>query len=218
MKRTFEAISPDVVIFEGIGYLNEDWDTEQSKNISLLSQILVECTLIKDCMFVFLSSTEVYGKTMEKATEEMEPCPQTLKGMWMLQEEGMIRNYRKYQGLNAAILRLTPIFSNEIKANTVDVFGRMYGKIMSATEYDVEEQLMQPIHISDVADAIIRVLDNGKTDTYNVGSTDIINKSDIVKELTGKVNRDVHINVTEPMLCNTVVANDKIKREVREIC
>lgn len=213
-RRIFSSVSPDVVIFEGVGYLNEEWDVEQSKNLSMLSQILEECVSLKDCMFVFFSATEVYGKAMDKATEDMEPHPQTLKGMWMLQEEDMVRNYQKYQGLKATILRLAPVFSGEISEASKDTFGRMYGNIMSVTELEVEEQQMQPVHVSDVADSLIRVLNNGKTEIYNVSSSEAVNKSDIMRGMIDKSERIVQLNVSEPLQKEPYIVNDKIKKEL----
>ena len=67
-ERIFASITPDVVIYEGTGYLNEKWNANQSENLSLLSQILEECARLENCRLVLLSSTEIYGRGMEKAT------------------------------------------------------------------------------------------------------------------------------------------------------
>lgn len=60
-RRIFQAVNPDIVIYEGMGYLKEAWELEQRENFSYLSLILETCTNLGTGMFVFLSSVEVYG-------------------------------------------------------------------------------------------------------------------------------------------------------------
>ena len=60
-RRIFQAVNPDIVIYEGMGYLKEVWELEQRENFSYLSLILETCTNLGTGIFVFLSSVEVYG-------------------------------------------------------------------------------------------------------------------------------------------------------------
>lgn len=213
-ERIFAAITPDVVIYEGTGYLDEEWNASQSENLSLLSQILEECARLENCMLVLLSSTEIYGRGMEKATEDMEPCPLTLKGMWMLQEECMAQSYQRQKNLDVAILRLTHVFAGVINREEKDVFGIISEKIMSVSELEVKEQTMQPVHVSDVADAVIRVLDNGRTAIYNVSNSNTITKTEIIQKMLEKTNREVQVTTIEPAPDNPYIVNDKIKKEL----
>ena len=213
-KKIFASITPDVVIYEGTGYSYEEWNLEQSENLSLLSQILEECVCVKNCMFILFSSTEIYGSGMEKVTEDTEPHPRTLKGMWMLQEECMALNYQKQKNLDVAILRLSPVFAEVISTVQRDVFGKLSEKIMFASELEIEEQLLQPIHVTDVADAVVRVLENEKTEIYNVSSSNAVNKTEIVEKLLEKNNQKVRVKVIKPKQNNPYIANDKIKKEL----
>lgn len=213
-ERIFASITPDFVIYEGTGYLNEEWNASQSENLSLLSQILEECARLENCKFLLLSSTEIYGRGVKKATEDMEPHPLTLKGMWMLQEECMTQNYQSQKNLDVAILRLSPVFAGVINREEKDIFGIISEKIMSVSELEVEEQTMQPIHVSDVADAVIRVLDNSKSVIYNVSSSETITKTEIIQKMLETTNREVQVTTTESAQDNSYIANDKIKKEL----
>ena len=113
--RIFQSIHPDVVIYAGNGYLNPKWDLEQRENLSVLAAVLEECVCMNVSLFVCLSSTEVYGKGLGKVAENSKLYPRTKKGMWMLQEEDMTEMYHKQRGLNTVILRLEPVFSEEIQ-------------------------------------------------------------------------------------------------------
>lgn len=254
-RRIFQAVNPDIVIYEGMGYLKEAWDLEQRENFSYLSLILETCANLGTGMFVFLSSVEVYGnydyeeierdtekefetegerkaegraerkaererKTEGEAererkteggaekesrrngkgtiegdivresiivTEEATLRPQTLKGRWMLQEENIVQAYCGQKGMHTAILRLGPVFANEMDSEGMDIWGNICQAIMR-TPYRLEqkEEMLQPIHALDVADAVVRVIEREESSIYNVCGSKIVRKSDIVKLLMEK--------------------------------
>ncbi len=234
-RRIFQAVNPDIVIYEGMGYLKEAWELEQRENFSYLSLILETCTNLGTGMFVFLSSVEVYGSynfegsqrdtekecgTEEEAerekkaeggaekesrrngkgtiegdtvreslivTEEVTLRPQTLKGRWILQEENIVQAYCGQKGMHTAILRLGPVFANEMDSEGRDIWGNLCQAIMR-TPYRLEqkEEMLQPIHALDVADAVVRVIEREESSIYNVCGSKIVRKSDIVKLLMEK--------------------------------
>ena len=87
MKRIFSAIAPDVVIYEGVGFLDAEWDDKQKQNFSLLTTVLDECCCRKDVIFFMFSSVEVYGTGRTAITEEAVPDPVSCKGMYLSEEE-----------------------------------------------------------------------------------------------------------------------------------
>lgn len=248
-RRIFQAVNPDIVIYEGMGYLKEAWELEQRENFSYLSLFLETCTNLGTGMFVFLSSVEVYGnydyeeieRDTEKefetegerkaegraerkaegraererktegaaekesrrngkgtvegdtvresliVTEEVTLRPQTLKGRWMLQEENMVQAYCGQKGMHTAILRLGPVFANEMDSEGRDIWGNLCQEIL-CTPYRLEqkEEMLQPIHALDVADAVVRVIEREESSIYNVCGSKIVRKSDIVKLLMEK--------------------------------
>ena len=279
-KRIFEAVKPDLVIYEGMGYLKEVWDLEERENYSYLSLILEACTNLGTGMFVFLSSVEVYGsynfegsqrdtekefdtegeaererkaegegggvekgsrrngqRTVEgdavreniTVTEEVTLCPQTLKGRWMLQEENIVQAYCEQKGMHTAILRLGPVYANEMDPEGKDIWGNICQTIMhSPHRLELKEQMLQPIHALDVADAVVRVIEREESSIYNVCSSRTVMKSDIVKLLMKKwnydadenihiaIDHDLHMNAegTGNIQNNFCISNGKIKKQL----
>ena len=250
-RRIFQAVNPDIVIYEGMGYLKEAWELDQRENFSYLSLILEACTNLGTGMFVFLSSVEVYGsynfegdqRDTEKEcktegdtvreslnmTEEATLRPQTLKGRWMLQEENIVQAYCGQKGMHTTILRLGPVFANEMDLEGKDIWGNLCQAIMCAPyRLEQKEQMLQPIHALDVADAVVRVIERESSSIYNVCGSRIVRKSDIVKLLMGKWNLDaderIHMDLDHEFPMNTegvgnspnnsYIDNGKIKKEL----
>ena len=212
-KRIFSAIRPDTVIFEGNGYLDATWGEEQKNNFLLLETVLEECCCYDDLTFILLSSTEVYGEGRIRSTEDMEVRPVAAKGKWLSQEELMTEFYHITQNLKRIILRVSEVFSDEIVVGAKDVFGQMAGKIASQEECEFAEQIMQPIHASDVADAVVRVLEQGKEAVYNVCSSDRMTKSTIAEGFAQCMHSKVKIHVSEKSEQDTYIVNDRLKHE-----
>ena len=204
LECIFTSIHPDVVIYAGKGCMDCEWDLEQRDNLSALAAVLEECVRIKVTMFLCLSSTEVYGRGIQNAAETSELQPQTKKGMWLLQEERMTEMYHKQKGLNTAILRLAPVFSGEIQIGSKEFLAQMAEKVMSASELEseveIEEQIYQPVHVSDVADAVKRVIDMGKGAIYNVSSSEQVKASELLQLIGITQERQIRIKVKEVLL------------------
>ena len=136
----------------------------------------------------------IEGDTVRESlivTEEVTLRPQTLKGRWMLQEENIVQAYCGQKGMHTAILRLGPVFANEMDSEGRDIWGNLCQAIMR-TPYRLEqlEEMPQPFQGLDVADAVVRVIEREEASIYNVCGSRIVRKSDIVKLLMGKWNLD----------------------------
>lgn len=212
--RIFQSIHPDVVIYAGNGYLNPKWAGEQRENLSVLAAVLEECVCTDVSLFVCLSSTEVYGKGVGKVVETSALFPQTKKGMWMLQEEDMTEMYHRQRGLNTVILRLEPVFSEEIQIGSKEFFGQLAAEVTSGSVVEIPEQQLQPVHVSDVADAIKRIIDWGKPEIYNVSSSEPIKVSELVRYIceAKEMEFPVSINKAEEEE-KPYIDNTKIKKE-----
>lgn len=213
MKRVFASVSPDVVIFGGTDCLKAECTEKQRENLGRLSIVLEECAGLEKCQFILLSSVDVYGTNVENIEEEQVMCPETSKGFLMLQEEKILESYNGNKGLRKIILRLSQVYSNEIGIGSNDWLGELAANLVNISDYSVEDKMLQPVHVSDVADAVVRVL-NGENDcVYNICGSKKIAQSEIIKLMAEELCPDKAINIIENNTTFPYISNNKIKKE-----
>lgn len=213
VKRVFSSVTPDVVIYEGVGYLDAEWDEKQRENINILSMVLEECAQLEKCKFILFSSLEVCSTEAISNEAEQEMHSNAFKRILMLQEEKMAEIYSQNMGLETVILRLAQVYNNEIVVGAKNWLGELAGALVSTTEFEMEEQLLQPVHVSDVADAVVRVLDGESHSIYNICSSKQIAKSEIVKLMAKELCPQTPIKIIETNEEVPLVSNIKIKEE-----
>ncbi len=211
MGNIYASVQPDVVIYEGIDYLKAEWTAEQKGCFSLLADTLEEVLRAKVGLFLFLSTTEVYGTEKSAVAERTYLKPATLKGRWMAQQEDMVDKYRKNEGLFAVVLRLGQVFFNEISTDTDNYFAGLRNDIMQ--EKAIVNESIQPIHVSDVADAVVRLIDKRWEGVYNICGSAVLQKGDIAKQIADKEKLEKE-PVIEEVSYHVNVDNDKIKKAV----
>lgn len=211
LGNVYASVQPDVVIFEGIDYMKAEWTAKQSGSFALLADTLEEAVRAKTSMFMFLSSTEVYGTEKAVVAERTYLKPVTLKGRWMAQQEEMVDKYRKNEGLFAVILRLGRVFSNELSTNSEDYFASLRNDIV--LEKAIANEEIQRIHVSDVADAVVRLIDKRWEGIYNVCGSAILQKGDIAKKIA-KADKIAKEPILEEVIYHVSVDNSKIKKAV----
>lgn len=213
IERVFHSIRPDVVIYAGAGYMNQNWNLDERENLSALAAVLEQCVCVNVSLLICFSSVEVYGTDIEKAVESSELSPCTKKGMWMLQEENLVGMYHRQIGLNTVILRLAPVFSGNVQIGAKDFLGQMAQEAASDSAIEVNEQTLQPVHVLDVADAVVRVMETGQTSVYNVCSSEPIKRSEILYDIGEAQGKNPEIIIKEPEKKNPYIDNSKIKKE-----
>lgn len=211
LENIYASIQPEVVIFEGFDYMKTEWTSAQSSCFSLLADNLEDVLRSKVGLFLFLSTTEVYGTEKPAVAERAYLKPVTLKGRWMAQQEEMVDKYRKNNGLFAVILRLGQVFSNEIPVDSEDYFADLRKDILQ--ENTIVNEAIQPIHVSDVADAVVRLIDKRWEGVYNVCGSAIFQKGDIAQKINEieKIEKEV---VIEEATYHVSVDNSKLKKAV----
>ena len=213
IKDIFILINPDAVIFAGFGYTKYEWGKEERENFSLLAEVLEESVHLNAEMFVYFSSVEVYGSGNYIMTEESEQKSETSRGMWLSQGENIVNMYHKKFGLKTVILRLDYLFGNSIEAGNDDLMGHLVNLVLEEKTEKIKDDFIQPIHISDVADAVKRVMDLQMSAVYNVSSSKRIKKSQIAQAFAGMLNVEKSFE-TEDLECpDRFVENKKIKKE-----
>lgn len=213
LEPVFTSIRPNVVIYAGSGYAEEEWGMKQKKNLSLITAVLEECIRTKVETFVCFSSTEVYGNKAEEKVETVSLQPESRKGMWLLQEEHITQMYHEKYGLNTVILRLDSVFSNEVQVGSKSFLGQIAQSVLNGETVDIEEKMLQPVHISDVADAVKRVIESNKTAVYNVSSSFQIKKSDVIRKVCQAQGKEAKIAIKREQLSEVPVDNSRIKKE-----
>lgn len=213
LEPVFTSIQPNVVIYAGFGYAEEEWGMKQKRNLSLIAAVLEECVRTKVDTFVCFSSTQVYGETPESKVETASLRPESRKGMWLLQEEYITQMYHEKYGLNTVILRLDSLFSNEIQVGDKSFLGQLAQSVLNGETIEVEEKLLQPIHVADVADAVKRVMEAGKTAVYNVSSSFPVQKSEIIKKAGQAQGKEARLVIQKEQSSKIPVDNSKIKKE-----
>lgn len=198
VRRILLSIVPDVIIYEGIGFLDVTWNESQRENLSILSMMLEEGSKLETCKFMLLSFVQCSAS----------------KEMLLQQEESMAELYSRTRGLEVVILRLAQVYGNEICVGADDWLGELAGVLVAASELEVEEEWLQPVHVSDVADAVVRVLGvNDHCTNYTICGTERIAKSDIVRMMAQELCPDVSIEITETNVEEPVISNAEIKKE-----
>lgn len=183
MGRVFASAAPDVVIYEGIGFLYETWREEQRENLKQLSFALEECSMQEKCRFLFLSSLE--AGTAEN-TEQ--------KALLLLQEENMIQIYHTKKGMPAVILRLGTLYDGTITVGGRDWLGELAGQLQREGEWTKAEQKRQPVHILDAADAVVRVLEENRQLLYHVCGTEQVLESEAAEMLAENMGLSLEVH------------------------
>ncbi len=207
LNALFTTIRPDVVIYAGLS-------DAQGKNLSLITTTLEESVRIKAEMFVCLSSTEGYDSKTVIKTEETPLLPKSKNGMWISEMEHVAQMYQQGYGLNVAILRLAELFSNEICLGTNDWLGKIAESVANEESLEIEDVMLHPIYVSDVADAIKRVVEGKKSAIYNVCSSFSVKKSELIRMIAKMQGREVKVSILEETLTDNVIDNSKIKKEL----
>lgn len=125
-EQLLSSVSPDCVIFAGNHYMDSDSDKEYHDDVVLLAQSLKVAAGFENLKFILLSSTDVYGDTVDKADELHEQAPATQRGIRFTQEEQLVEIYRKQYDLNAVVLRASQIYCDRVCEGGEDFLSRNF--------------------------------------------------------------------------------------------
>ncbi len=172
-EKLLRSISPDCVIFAGNFYISSAHGAETDEDVTLLARSLRAAAELPRVKFILLSSTEVYGNTVGKADESARCDAVSERGIRFIREEQLLNIYRKKRGMKTTILRASQLYTNRPKEVESDFLSRSFTAAVQAKGH-MPADIFQPLHVSDFADAVKRVLDAGKQAVYNVcGSAEI---------------------------------------------
>lgn len=179
MAEVYRTIGPDVVLYACDQLQKAQWSEEQSGCFATLANNLEGAVWAKAGRFMLLSTTEVYGAPKQTADESTATRPVTTKGLWMCQAESMVETYGKNHDLPTAILRLGQVFGGEVAEESQDFLACMKDKI--AKEEAIVNENIQPIHVNDVTEAIVRLIEKEAVGIYNVCGSQAVKSSEVAK-------------------------------------
>lgn len=171
-EKLLGSIAPDCVVFAGNHYMGVSSGEESDEDISLLARTLRATESLPDMKFVLLSSTEVYGNSDGAADESSPRAAVKEQGVRFVREEDLLDVYRGSPDSDTVVLRASQLYEeNPAGEASPDFITRMFDAVAQPPKRMVAE-VFQPLDLSDLADAVKRVIDGGKHPVYNVcGST-----------------------------------------------
>ncbi len=161
------SLAPDCVIFAGNHYISGVRGEESDEDVTLLARSLRAAAAFPQVKFILLSSTEVYGNTQGRADESAERAAVGERGTRFLREEQLLDIYWKRHGMDAVILRASQLYTNKAKEGGGDFLSRSFSAAIQGEER-MPADVFQPLHASDLVDAVKRVMDGGREHIYNV--------------------------------------------------
>lgn len=171
--KLLRSIAPDCVIFAGNDYISGAHGEESEEDVTLLARSLRAAAAFPQVKFILLSSTEVYGNTEGKADESAPCAAVSERGIRFIQEEQLLEIYQRQHGMDAVILRTSQLYSDRPKEGNGDFLSQSFSAA-ARSENRMTANVFQPLHVSDLVDAVKRVMDAGTQGVYNVcGGADI---------------------------------------------
>lgn len=172
-EKLLRSISPELVIFAGNHYISSASEEKTDEDVALLVHSLRTAAKFPHVKFILLSSIEVYGNTCGKADESTQCEAVSERGIRFIREERLLDIYRKQYGMDVVILRASQLYTNRPRQGGEDFLSRSFSAAVQA-EGRIPADEFQPVHVSDFADAVKRVMEAGEQYVYNVcGSADV---------------------------------------------
>ena len=175
---TAEAIAdlrPDVVIHAAAqaSVPRSMADPERDRAVNLLGteHVLKGARDGNATRFIFLSTGGgIYGETETPATEQTLPRPKSFYSVHKYAAE----RYVELSGMGYAIARLANVYGprqqSDLEGGVVAVFAERLVNREPITIFGSGEQRRDLVHVQDVAEAIVLMLDNHNSDVWNVGT------------------------------------------------
>lgn len=179
METILRSISPDCVVFAGEHYMSAAYRKDEEKDAALLSSLLQALPSLSQTKIVLLSSVEVYGETRSPADEACELRPVTRRGLRFAQEEQLLSLYRQRFGWDAVILRASQLYAGRAQEGQRDLLSIAFDKVERQESGPFSNEILQPLHVSDLVDAVKRIIDSGDRSVYNVCGSFQISKKDL---------------------------------------
>jgi dTDP-4-dehydrorhamnose reductase len=201
VQKIVEMAKPDIIIHAAAFTDVEACEVEVDKAFkvnTIGTQNIVNCCIDEDILFVFISSTGVYGSYKAEAYTEFDNAdPQTVHHRSKYEAEKIVRNHiNKY-----LILRTGWIFGGNVFHKKNFVHQRYLDAKNSDLIYSNDSQIGNPTYALDLAEQIKVLIDAKQYGTYNcVNHAEHVSRYDYVKGIIDLFSLDCEVKVaTEGM-------------------
>lgn len=214
LKNLFESISPQVVVFTGEEAMNSRLDAWDEEELTLLSRVLGLSAQTKVEKFVYLSSSEVYGEGEAVFEETDRVNPVTTKGMLTAQGEYMVAQFAKRYGIETVIVRASQIYSEQCADDGRDFLSRLIRQVKTESSLPAGEgEVFQPLHVSDLAEALKRIIETGTAHLYNVSGSFTVSAATLCAALKKYFDAAVQLTDSDTK-SGTLISNVRLKKEL----
>lgn len=181
---------PDIIIHTA-AYTNvEDCETNSEKayKVNIIgTQNLVNYCIDKNILFIYISSTGIYGTKKEKEpyNEFDNTDPTTIHHKSKLEAEKIVQNHlSKY-----LILRTGWLFGGEKKHNKNFVYKRYLEAMQSSEMYSDSSQIGNPTYVQDLVKQIQILIENTQYGIFNcVNNAYCVSRYDYVRKIVNLFN------------------------------
>lgn len=175
VDRIFSNIKPQLVVFAGSLFGDEEWAYGEASN-RYLGELLNVLNLSKKYSvdkFIFLSSTEVYKQqNIDMVTENGDYGASTYKGILSTQGELLVSEISARETLNSLILRFSDLYGYKLEEDRKDFLTNFIHQFHSLDELHINKNLkLSPLHLSDAVEALYRCDGNTPSKIYNVSGS-----------------------------------------------
>lgn len=197
VKDIMESVRPDVVLFMGAYDTGFDWrhdgQAEALRYTTAIVNILSAYSMFGSGRFIYLSSQEIFdGSYANDIPEETAVAVRGFKAPAISQGEGLCRNYREIQGVNAIVLRLDHIYAIPEKgqAEGDPCFEMCLEALKTGKIAANKKRKFSMLYLNDAVELIYKVMEAGETAQfcYHISSMEETNEmqlAEIVKEKMG---------------------------------
>ena len=207
VDELFKKENPEIVI-----HLAAQVDVNKSiqqpledADINILGTVnLLECAKRHDIKrFIFASSCAVYGDSSGEITgEEYKTNPISPYGLTKYTSERYIYIFNEIHQLPYTIFRFANIYGPKQnptgEAGVIPIFIRRILSNQAVHIYGDGTQQREFLYVKDVAEAIIKAIEHGNDETYNLGTAHPITINHLLKELRSITNKRITAIHDEP--------------------
>lgn len=223
-EKYFVNIRPEIVVFVGEHYREEEWQQEEQVN-SMLPQLLnmlnfsVKVGVEK---FIFLSSSHVLAGGEGPKTEDAKVCPGDYRGLLYAEAEEMVRLWGKSGDMDVVLLRTDLILADWNEDITGAGNGYLAAKIVSELyshgKYRADKhRIYSPVSVRDLANAVHRCAGVTASECYHVAGNEEISEAELALLIAGALGNSYVVEEQEGERSSFSLSNSLIKKELEWI-